>query len=62
MKDCLISSVIHSMAKLIIWIVEDSGELMKVSPKYPVSRVFQYHGYQSFWAETLHQVSQRLIP
>ena len=53
MKDYLISSVIRSIAKLIIWIVEDSGELMKASLKYAVNKVFQHDEYQSCWAETL---------
>ena len=47
MTDYLVSSVICSMAKLIIWIVEDSGELMKASLKYAVYKVFQHDGYES---------------
>ena len=54
MKDYLVSSVIRSMAKLIIWINEDSGELTKASLKYAVNKMFQDDGYQSCWAETLH--------
>ena len=38
MNDYLVSSVLRSMAKLIIRIVEDSGELMKASLKYAVNR------------------------
>ena len=40
MTDCLVSSVIYSMATLIIWIVEDSGELMAVSLNYAVTKCF----------------------
>ena len=54
-KDNLDSLVTHSMAKFIIWIVEDSGELTKAWLKYAVNKVFQNDGYQSCWAETLHQ-------
>ena len=35
------------MAKLIIWIVENSGESMKDWLKYAVNKVFQHDGYQS---------------
>ena len=45
MKDYLISSVIHSIAKLVIWIAEDSGELMKASPKYAVNKMVLCDGY-----------------
>ena len=51
----LVSLVTHSKAKMIIWIVEDSGELTKAWPKYAVNKMFQTDGYQSCWAETLHQ-------
>ena len=43
------------MAKFIIWIVEDSGELMKAWLKYAVNEVFQNDRHQSCWVETLHQ-------
>ena len=43
------------MAKFIIWIVEDSGELMKGWLKYDVNKLFQNDRHQSCWAETLHQ-------
>ena len=38
MMDYPVSSVIRSMAKLIIWIVEDSGKLTKASLKYAVKK------------------------
>ena len=44
------------MAKFIIWIVEDSGELTKAWLKYAVNKMFQNDRHQSCWAETLHQV------
>ena len=47
--------VTRNMAKFIIWIVEDSGELTKAWLKYAVDKVFQNDRYQSCWAETLHQ-------
>ena len=50
MMDYPVSSVICSMAKLITWIVEDSGKLTKASLKYAVNKVFQNDGYQSCWA------------
>ena len=54
-KDHLLSSVIHSMAKLTIWIFKVYREWRKAWLKYAVSEVFQNHGHQSCWAETLHQ-------
>ena len=54
-KDSLVSLVTHSMAKFIIWIVEDSVELTKAWLKYAVNNVFQKDRHQSCWAETLHQ-------
>ena len=42
--------MIHSMAKFIIWIAEDSGELMKASLKYAVDKVFQNDEHESCWA------------
>ena len=54
-KDNLVSLVTHSMAKFIIWIVEDSGELTKASLKYAVNEVFQNDRHQSCWTETLYQ-------
>ena len=50
MKDCLSSSISDTSR-----IVEDSGELMKACLKCAVDKVFQNDGYQSYWAETLHQ-------
>ena len=54
-QDNLVSLVTNNMAKFIIWIVEDSGELTKACLKYAVKKVFQNDGHQSYWAETLHQ-------
>ena len=45
MKDYLISSMIRSMSKLVIWIAEDSGELIKASLKYSVNKMFQHDKY-----------------
>ena len=53
--DNLVSVVTHSMAKFVIWTVEDPGELTKACLKYAVNKVFQNIRYQSCWAETLHQ-------
>ena len=50
----MISTVILSTAKYMIWIVEDSGELTKTWLKYAVDKVFQHDGNHSCWAETLH--------
>ena len=36
------------MAKFVIWIVEDSGELTKACLKYAVDKVFQNDGHQSY--------------
>ena len=47
MKDNLVSLVSHGMAKLIIWIVEDFGELTKALLKYAINEVFQRDGCQS---------------
>ena len=54
-KDNLVSLLTHSMAKLIIRIVEDSGELTKSWLKYAANKVFQNDRHQSCWTETLHQ-------
>ena len=53
-KDNLVSLVIHSMGKLIIWTVKDSGELTKAWLKYAVNEAFQHDRYQSCGAGTLH--------
>ena len=55
MKDYLFLSVIFTMAKLKIWIVEVYGELMKAWLKYAADKVFQQDGHYTYWAETLHQ-------
>ena len=54
-KDNLVSLVTHSMAKFIIQIIGDSGELMKAWLTYAVNKMFQNDGHQSCWTETLHQ-------
>ena len=55
-KDEELSSFIGdtSMAKLIIWVVEVYRELTKACLKYALNKVFQHHGYQLCWTETLH--------
>ena len=49
------------MAKLIIWIVEDSEELTKSWLKNAVNQVFQHDECQSCWAETLHLMHNHML-
>ena len=52
--------MIRSSAKLIIWIVEMYGELIKTWLKYAVNKVFEHDVYQTCSAETLQQGKERV--